>query len=60
MAYRNKILIKLKEMGALITDKGFSRKIMIAKIRFESVQISRSFFTKDGEIDIINLGMEAD
>lgn len=60
LALRNRILFKLKEMGALKTDSGFLKRVMIAKKRLESLQISRDFFTKEDEIDIIDLGLEAE
>lgn len=60
LAERKKIFSRLKERGELITDSGYTRKIQIAKVRFEAVQIRRDFFSNEGEIDIIDLGMEGE
>ena len=56
LAYRKKILIRLKELGVLITDSGQTRKLMIAKSRFETVQLKRNFFTRSGELELVELG----
>lgn len=58
LASRKKILYELKEKGAIVADCGLTKRIQIAKKRFESVQFRRDFFTKTGEVEIINLGME--
>lgn len=60
LAERKKIFSRLKERGELTTDSGYTRKLQIAKVRFEAVQIRRDFFSAEGEIDIIDLGMEGE
>ena len=55
---RKKLLVKLQERKVLVTDVGFTRKLMVANQRFETLQIKRGFFTKIGEADIVELGKE--
>lgn len=55
---RKKLLVKLRERKVLVTDVGFTRKLMVANQRFETLQIKRGFFTKIGEADIVELGKE--
>lgn len=57
---RKKLLVKLRERKVLVTDVGFTRKLMVANQRFETLQIKRGFFTKIGEADIVELGKEYD
>lgn len=57
---RKKLLTKLRERKVLVTDVGFTKKLMVANQRFETVQIRREFFTRIGEVDIVNLGREYD
>lgn len=57
---RKKLLTKLRERKVLITDVGFTKKLMVANQRFETLQIKREFFTRIGEADIVDLGREYD
>ena len=38
----------------------FTKKLMVANQRFETLQIKREFFTRIGEADIVELGKEYD
>ena len=57
---RKKLLTKLRERKVLVTDVGFTKKLMVANQRFETLQIKREFFTRIGEADIVELGKEYD
>ena len=57
---RKKLLTKLRERKVLATDVGFTKKLMVANQRFETLQIKREFFTRIGEADIVELGKEYD
>lgn len=58
---KEKILLKLKEMGVLKTDaEGLSKKLQITGSRFETYQISKDVFDEIGKIDIVSLGGEYD
>lgn len=57
---RKKLLTKLREHKVLITDVGFTKKLMVSNQRFEAIQIQREFFTRIGEAEIIDLGKEFD
>lgn len=57
--YKEEILLKLYEQRYLRKDiEGFSRKLMISGVRFETYQIQRDFFDVPGEVSIIDLGKE--
>lgn len=52
---RKRILAELKKEGQIICTEGYTYKLQIKNKRFETLMIRREFFTKTGEIDIIDL-----
>lgn len=56
LLYHNDILLWLKEGGYLYTDiYGYSRKILVSKIQFETYQLKKSLFDEPGKVKILDL-----
>lgn len=56
LLYRNDILLWLKEGGHIYTDiNGYSRKILVSKIQFETYQLKKSLFDEPGKVKILDL-----